>query len=238
MTILLASEPMSMTLGILLTIAIVLLTLVLVGVGAYFGLRIIASVLNSRRDTWESIAGRLGMTVDRNAASLRKPMSGIRGDYTVTVSYFAVQRSENSYDDYAAVEVPMTQPIDFTLRIEKTELFYQKVADFFSDTVETGHDAFDKVFRTESSKSTVLNQLLNVEMLDGESPTLLTDLMHAQKRYYRVIITDKSVTLGVRTDVGETEPIEKMITKVIYLIDRFLKANEILNEDTRLPNQH
>ena len=178
------------------------------------------------------MADDLRLTVSRSGHPLYKKLTGKRGDRDVTVEPFGVFTgdSENpSTDDYASVEVRFAQPLGFALEITKHEMLYQRVANFFASSDDKiGHEPFDKVFKIECSHMPSLLELLNVEMLDGETPTLLTDLMTARKKYHRVKVTDNSVCLGVRADIGDSSPIEPAITKAIYLAERFETATRKL----------
>jgi hypothetical protein len=226
--LLLASEPLSLGQGMLLIGLVLIVILALVAGGAYVFVRVLASIINKRRDSWESAAAELKLTVDRSRNSLLKRLTGKRGDRDVMVEPFAVFTGDSedpSTDDYASVEVRFTQPLGFALEITKHEMLYQRVANFFASSDDKiGHEPFDKVFRIECSHMPSLLGLLNVEMLDGETPTLLTDLMMARKKYHRVKVTDKSVCLGVRADIGDSSPIEMTIAKAIYIAERFEAA--------------
>jgi hypothetical protein len=201
------------------------------GAGSYILIRFIAHYLNSRRDSWAHTASSLGLTPDQSKGVMLKTLTGKRGEHIVTVEPFAVQTGKYTSDAYAAVEVQFRDPLDFSLKISKPEMLYQKVASFF-DTNETeiGFDVFDKAFDIQCSHSETLKKLLHLEMLNGQSPTLLTDLMLANKRYHRVIVTDRAVCLGVRADPEDAVAVEATIVKAIYLADRIAEANRRINE--------
>ena len=63
-------------------------------------------------------------------------------------------------------------------------------------------------------------------MFGGESPTVLTDLLLAAKRFNRVKATDRSITLGVRCDFGQSDIIESTIKKAAYLASRIEDASK------------
>jgi hypothetical protein len=48
--------------------------------------------------------------------------------------------------------------------------------------------------------------------------------MITQKSYFRIIVTDKSVSLGRKADLGDTETILKTMKKAAYLAARFDEA--------------
>lgn len=205
---------------------LVLVIFVLVGIGSYLAIRVIAHMFNSRRDSWVSGAEELGLSVDASAGGITKKMSGKRGDRDVTITHFAVQKSQYSSDDYAAVEIAIRKAFPFSFMITKPELFYQRVANFFTSDDEIGHEDFDKAFEIECSDTRSMMELLNIEMLDGENSTLIGDLMGARKKYYRVKVSDRSVCLGVRADLGDSTAIEPAIQRAIYLANRFEAAAE------------
>ena len=203
---------------ILLLGGTLIVTVVLVGGGAYLFLRVFASIMNSRRDSWESSAQKLGLLVDRSAAAIYKPFSGEFNGRKFTVSHYGVMRGEHSVDDHAAVEMMMDGEVRFSFEIEKPE--YLLLDLFDAGQPETGHDIFDKVFKVSSTDTARLNQMLHIEMFGGESPTVLTDLLLAAKRFNRVKATDRSISLGVRCDFGRSDIIESTIKKAASLAGR------------------
>lgn len=209
-----------------------LLIVIMMAAGSYLFIRVIASHLNSRRDSWTATSTSLGLSPDQSRGVMLKTLTGNRGKHVVTVEPFAVPTGRYSSDAYAAVEVKFETPLDFSVQISKPEMLYQKVAGFFnSNESEIGFDIFDKAFHVECSHLPSLQQLLNTEMLDGHSSTLLTDLMLANKKYYRVKMTDRSICLGVRAELTDTEIIEATIEKAIYLADRVAEARRRVKQE-------
>ena len=196
-------------------------TAVVVGAAAYFGLKIFASFLNSRQSSWEASAAGLGLSVDRSAAGIYKPLTGERNGRKLVVSYYSVVRDEDSFDDHAAAEVALQHAVPFSFEICKTEMWIKRLAEDlnFRDP-DTGHKIFDRAFDSSASDISSLNFLLNVEMLDGQTPTLLTDLRLTAKRFFRVKVTDKSVTVGSEADLSDAKQIEPAIERALYLADR------------------
>lgn len=201
------------------------------GVISYFMLKALAQLINSRRDSWAETAKTLGLSPDQSVGVTLKTLTGKRGEHMVTVMPFSVQTGQYSSDAYAAVEVQFPNPLDLSFKISKPEMLYQKVANYFdTNAVDIGFDVFDKAFDVQCSHSETLKKLLHHEMLDGQGPTLLTDLMLANKRYHRVVVTDRSVCLGVRADPDDSTAIEATIVKGIYLADRLAEAKRRINE--------
>ncbi len=218
---LLASEPLPLWQGMLLMLVVLIVTLVLVGFGFYYLIRVLAGVIDRKRETWAGVADDLGLQMNDSGGHILKEMSGKRGDRNVSVTYFTVPTGENSTDEYAAVDVQFLTPLNFSFKVNKLEMFYQKVVSFFDNYEQTiGHEAFDKVFKVESSDLPSLLELLNVEIPDAESSSLLNDLMLAHKKYHRVIVTDTSICLGVRADLGDSHRIEPALKKSVYLAER------------------
>lgn len=218
------SEAMPTEQLVVILVIFTVILFVFMGVGAYIYIRVLAAIVNKRRDTWESSAAALGLTVDRSQAAITKTMTGMRGARNVTVTHFGINTSRNSADSYAAVEVPVDATFDFSFKISRVEMFIQQVTNFFDSDDKTGHEPFDKAFDIRCSHLPSLLELLNIEVPGGESPTLLTDLMHAQKRFQRVIVTDRSVTLGARAELDDSATIGETIEKVIYLVERIEAA--------------
>lgn len=203
-------------------IAVMVGMIAVLAVGAYLFIRLIASVLNSRRDKWESAAGDLGLSVD-TVGGIQKSLNGEFEGRKVKISHYGVQKTENSADDHAAVEFEIDTSLPFSFRIERLEMFYQKVADMFSSD-ETGHEPFDQSFKVETSNVEELVRLLNLDVPGGETSTFLNDLMITQKNYFRVIVTDTSVCLGRKTDLGDTETIRRTLKRAAYLTARLEEA--------------
>ena len=228
------AESVPLWKGILIMVALLIGVLIVGGVGAYVLLRIFASLYNSRQSGWESSAAPLGLSVDRNVLGMSKPLVGERDGVPVKVTYYTINpraTAGGAYnaDDCAQVEVPLKTPIPFSFEISRKEAFYQKVASKMFDYGElTGHEPFDDVFKTESSDMSSIQSLLNVEMLDAESSTLLTDLMNAAQKYQRVILTDRAVTLGIKAEFGQSELIAPVIDRAIYLASRVERASQQL----------
>lgn len=226
----LKSEAVSLGTAMIYIVLFMIVTFAVLGVGAYFYIRFLANVINSRRDAWQTVADELGFSVDQASGALNKDIVGTRDGRSIKVTKFSVQKSENSYDEYAAVEIKYNAGISSSFKIERIEMLYQKVRDFFAEG-ETGHDALDKAFEIESSSMVELMELLNVEMPDGETPTLLNDLMSAQRSFHRVIVTDNSVCLGVKIEPVDSVPIERAISRVMYLIMRIEKAAKLAQSE-------
>lgn len=222
--LLLKSEPLSMRQGMLLMIVVMIIVFAGLGVGAYFFIRILASIVNRRRDEWEMIGTELGLTPDHKSGPINKDLVGTIDGLDVVVSRFAVPRGEYSADQYASVQVMHGVSFPFSFKVERIEMLYQKVASFFAENDEIGHDAFDKVFRSESSNTISLLQLLNTEIPGGETATLLNDLMITQKSVHRIIVTDSSVTISVRFETNDTDLIRKCFAKAKYLAERLTAA--------------
>lgn len=223
----LKSESVPFSTAVIYMAIFTIVTFAVIGVGAYVFIRVLAGVINNRRDAWQTVADDLGFAVDQASGALNKNIVGTRDGRSVKVTKFSVQKSENSYDEYAAVEIKYNAGLLFSFKIERIEMFYQKIRDFFAEG-ETGHEVFDKAFRIETSSTTDLMELLNIEMLDGETPTLLNDLMAAQKTFHRVIVTDTSVCLGVKIMPVDSAPIERAVGRVGYLIKRIEQASNRL----------
>ena len=223
--LLLKSEPLSLGEGIALTFAILLGTTAVLGIGGYIFLRVLAGMINQRRDRWELAAAELGMSVDHVTGGLNKDMIGTREGRSVRITRYSVPKSKYSAYTYAAVEVSMQMPIAFSFEIKRPEIFYQQVVSFFSEDATIGHEPFDKAFTVETSNTPSLMELLDVEMLDGENSNLIGDLMAARKKYHRVKATDSLISLSSLTaDLDDASPIEPTLKKAIYIAERFEAA--------------
>lgn len=219
------SEPMSLGSGMALMVAVLVGTLVVLGIGGYILVRVLAGIINQRRDSWELSARELGMSIDHAPGGLNKDMIGTRDGRSVRVTRYSVPKGEHSADHYVAVEVSMQLPLAFSFEIKRPEMFYQHVASFFSEDTAIGHEPFDKAFTIETSDTPSLMELLNVEMLDGENSNLLGDLMAARKKYHRVKATTSSLSLSsLMADLTDESPIEPALQRAILIAERFEKA--------------
>lgn len=205
----------------------IIMVLIIAGtvVGGYILVRVLAGIINRRRDSWELAARELGMSIDHPSGGLNKDMIGKRDGRSVRVTRYSVPRGKYSAYHYAAVEVSMQLPTPFSFEIKRPEMFYQQVASFFSEDTAVGHEPFDKAFTVETSDTPSLMELLNVEMLDGENSNLIGDLLAARKKYHRVKATDNLISLSsLMSDLSDASPIEPTLQKAINIAERFEKA--------------
>jgi len=205
---------------VLIMVAMMVVTFAVLGAGAYVFVRVLAKLINSRRNEWEDAAKSLHLEPDRSQGSVQKDLVGRRDGGSIRVSYYAVMRSEQSSDPHASAEVSISPGFDHTFEISKLEMLYQRVAEMFDMTSGLGIDIFDKAFSVTSSDPKSLRDLLLLELPAGESPTLMTDLMHARKRFHRVLLTDSSATIGIEARSDQTDLIESAIERAIYLAKR------------------
>lgn len=210
----------------LITIVMMVGTLAILGAGAYVLVRITASVLNARRDGWEKAGKALNLDTDKSQPSVQKDLIGVRDGRSVRVSYYAVMRTEHSSDPYAAAEVGISPGFDHSFEITKHEMLYERVAEYLNPGADI--DVLNEGFTVEASDTAALRKLLLLEVPGGESPTILTDLMHARKRFHRVRLTDRGAVIGVKATSAETDRIETAINRAAYLAQRLEAARSIL----------
>lgn len=219
------SEPMSLGSGMAMFFVMLVVTLIVLGVGGYIFVRVLAGIINQRRDSWELAAAELGLSVDHTTGPINKDMIGTRDGRSVWISRYSVPRGEYSADHYVAVEISINVPFDFSFEIKRPEMFFQQVASFLSEDTTIGHEPFDKAFTIETSDTRSLMELLNVEMLDGENSNLIGDLMAARKKHHRVKATDLVVSLSSLTpDPGDTTPIKPTFQRAVLIAKRFEQA--------------
>lgn len=222
---LLKPEPMSFGEGMVMMAVMMVLIIVGTAVGGYIFVRVLAKMINQRRDSWELAAAELGMSIDHASGGLNKDMIGTRDGRSVRITRYSVSRGEYSADHFAAVEVAINAPFDFSFEIKRPEMLYQHVASFFSEDATIGHEPFDKAFTIETSDTPSLMNLLNVEMLAGENSNLIGDLMAARKRYHRVDATDRMISLSsMTTAIEDAGPIEPTLQRAIQIAKRFEQA--------------
>ncbi len=224
------AEPMSFRQGMVTIAVMFIVGMVVVVIGGYAFVRIIAYIFNHYQGGWESSAKPLGLTVDKKAGGLYKPLVGDRNGFLISITHFSINPTTSSIgvvsvDHCALVEVALRTPLGFSLRLNKRETFLEKAARYFVDeSDQVGHEFFDQVFEIECSDLRSLRTLLNVELKDGGSPTILTDLVHAAKKYDRVILTDRSLSFGIEAEFGQTDAIEPVITHGIHIAQRIETA--------------
>lgn len=225
------AEPTSVSQGIAMIVAMIVISIVLIVVGGYVFVRIIAYVLNSYQGNWESSAKRLGLNIAPSAGGLYKPLVGERDGARIAVTHFGIAKGTGRgarVIHCALVEVGLKEPLGFSLKLSRRETFFEKaVAHVFDESDEVGNEPFDKIFKVECADLGPLRSLLSVEMMDNESSTIITDLILAAKKYPRVLLTDSSLSLGVKAEVGQAELIEPVITKAIYLASRVDAAKKL-----------
>ena len=228
------AEPMSLWQGMLLTIGIMVGAFAMVGVAGYVFVRIIARVLNSYQASWESSAIPLGLTVDPKGGGIYRPLVGERNGSRISVTHFSINPRTSSagvmsVDHCAQAEVFLRQPLRFSLNLSRRETLFQKaIAHLVDESDDAGHELLDEIFKIECSDLIALRSLLATQFADSGSPTLVTDLLLAAKKYHRVVLTDQSISLGAEAYFGEAELIEPVIASAVYLAGRVDEATSRL----------
>jgi hypothetical protein len=230
---LLFAEPLSLGQGMVLVVFVIIGSLLFAGVLFYFLIRLVRGTLDRRAEQWESLANALKLKVDstHEGNGLYKPMIGERSGVHIKLSYYSINHISSteggsSADDCVEVKAALRRPLDFTFTLSKREQLYEKVSAYFDDRI--GSEPFDKTFEIKSSNSQVLAQLLNVEMNSDQRSTLFAELMHDSNEYDRVRFSESFVVLGKRSNFGQTDVIESMINKAVYLVDRIDAASKMV----------
>lgn len=210
---------------ILLMGGTLLVTAVVVGVGGYFALRIFASVVNSRRDTWELTASEVGLKLDRTSMQIVKPLEGISRSHKVKVISFGVPRGKSSYDNHVSCEAFLQTPISFPFAIKSRAGFIQQLASVFVGyDMEIGVPSFDDAYHVESAAPDVLRKILLFEPENGLRPSVLTDIFLIQKRSISIEVSDISVKVTIEANVEESGRIKTALNDAITLTERFQAA--------------
>lgn len=221
--ILLKSEAIPLWQGMLLMVVISIVIFAAIGVGAYFFIKALAKIVNHRRDEWDETAKQLGLTVDHASGVINKDMTGTINGHNVRVTKYSVPRGEYSADHYAAVTIDLDAGLPFSFSFKKHETIWGKIGDLISAT-EGNFAGLESDFDVEVSDADDTMRLLNVEIPNGNAPTLLGEISLWRLKYHRVILSDTSVTLGAKIELGESSAFGPTIDKCFYVVERIKAA--------------
>lgn len=207
--------------------AVSLGTLALVVVGGYYLLRQFAGMLNNRQAAWESIAEKIGAKVDRNTAGIYKPLMGERNGTNFVVTFYSVPSGKHSNDDHVQVESKFSSPLPFTFEINKPEHAFKKAAIFIErHLANDGAKTFESEFDVVSSNRASLAKLLNAYISDGETTSLMVDLLGAGNKVTRLQLNQESVAVGLKAEFGDAEAVGDAVDTALYLVERIDRARK------------
>lgn len=195
--------------------------------GAYVFLRVFAHLVNRKSDTWEGTAAELGLQIDRTDSWIAKRLEGVHQDFKIRVRTFVVGTGENSSINIVSCEAFFTHPLSFRFELEARAVLQRLASSIlFGEDVQIGFEEFDKAFHIETSVPSELRNLLVFEMLDGKSPSLLTDLIAVKKRRVNIKITETSTLVAGRAEIDDATLIKTIMDDAVYLAARFQAANQ------------
>lgn len=223
LSLLLKSEAMPFWQGMLWMVVFMIITFAVLGVGAYFFVKFIASVLNNRRDEWAATATSVGLSVDHASGAINKDMAGTINGHNIRVTKYSVSKGEYSHAHYAAVTVDFDAGLPFSFTIKKHETIWGKISDLISAT-ESNFAGLETDFDVEVSDADDTMRLLNVEIPNGNAPTLLGEISLLRLKYHRVILSDTSVTLSGKIELGDSLAVGPTIDKCFYIVERIKAA--------------
>lgn len=226
------SEPVSGWSAVLYLILVILVTIVGLAIGAFIFVRVLAWIINQKRDEWIEAADHLGLTIEKHGG-IKKNMTGTYRGYPVTVSFFSIVKPTGDYystDECAVAEVIYDAELPFSFRLERRENLWNRLANrVFGDEDFAGlEDDFD----LQISDTDGAMRLLSVEMPDGERPTLLGDINFTHNTFQRIIISDRSISLGLRTRDDVPGKIKFAMDRSIYLAERIRSAAKLIAADS------
>lgn len=209
--------------GMLMMVVVFIVTFAALGIGAYFFIKVLANVVNQRRDEWDETAKQLGLTVDHSSGVINKDMVGTINGQSVKVTKYSVSTGENSADHYAAVTISFDAGLPFSFTIKKHETIWGKISDLISAT-EGNFAGLESDFDVEISDAHEVMRLLNVEIPNGNAPTLLGEISLLRREHHRVILSDTSVTLSGKIELGESSKVGPTIERCFYVVERIKAA--------------
>lgn len=221
--LLLKSEPLPLWQGMLLMVVIMIVTFAAIGVGAYFFIKALAKVVNQRRDEWDETAKQLGLSVDHASGVINKDMTGTINGHNVRVTKFSVQTGEYSADHYAAVTIEYNAGLPFSFTIKKHETIWNKLGDLLSAD-NSNFAGLESDFDVEVSDAEDTMRLFNVEIPNGNAPTLLGEISLLRLAHHRVILSDTAVTLSAKIELGESSAVGPTIDKCFHVVERIKAA--------------
>ncbi len=221
--ILLKGEAIPLWQGMLWMIVAMIVLFAAIGVGAYFFIKALAKIVNQRRDEWDETAKQLGLAVDHASGVINKDMTGTVNGHNVRVTKYSVQKGEYSADHYAAVTIDFDAGLPFSFNFKKHETIWGKIGDLISAT-EGNFAGLESDFDVEVSDAEDTMRLLNVEIPNGNAPTLLGEISLLRRAHHRVIVSDTSVTLSAKIELGESSAVGPTIDNCFYFVERIKAA--------------
>ena len=217
------SKAMPFWQGMLLLAVLTIVIFAVIGVGAFFFIKFLAKVVNQRRDEWDETAKQLGLSVDHASGVINKDMAGTINGHNVRVTKYSIPRGETSADHYAAATIVFDAGLPFSFMINKHETTWDKISDLISAT-ESNFAGLESDFDVEVSDADDTMHLLNVEIPNGNAPTLLGEINLLRREHHRVILADTSGTLSVKIELGDSSEVAPMIERTFYVVERIKAA--------------
>ncbi len=228
---LMLSEPISGWNAVIYLILVILVMAIGLAVGAFIFVRVLAWIINQKRDEWIAAADQLGLTVEKHGG-LKKNMTGMYRGYPVTVSSFSIVKHTGHYystDECALAEIIYDAKLPFSFKIERHENLWNKLTNqMFGDG---GLAGLEGDFDLHISDTDGVLRLFNLEMLDGEQPTLIGDINFALNKFHRIIISAQSICLGLRTRDDIPGKIKFALDRSIYLAERIKSGAKKITPD-------
>ena len=223
-------EPVSFAEGMIklfLIFAVLGVTGMVVG---FFLLKVLAQVINSRRDSWEETAQTLGLETQHEYVRLVKPLKGVYRNFEIEVS----QESPDGENAYATWKAKLRKPLPYVMEIA-TQNFFQRIAESLFDNgeIKVGIEGFDKSFSVSGSDKADIQRLLSVHLPDGKVPNLIVELLSLKKSGYLIKVTDTEVQLQKRESSLDISEIQPVVDAAIHLVERIEKAQEKSREEQR-----
>ncbi len=185
--------------------------------------------LRANRDTWEDSAKRFGFELQESSNPIFKPMEGIYKDYRVRISNQRIPRGEASYDSFTICEVYLPTKLDFLFQVSSADSFVQTIASKMGmGDFEIGIEGFDKSFKIGCSDNDKMSNLLGVDLENGRTPNLLTELLLIKKSFAEVKITHELAYLKEEGELLGVSEIESLIDSTVYLAQRVDSARKKL----------
>jgi hypothetical protein len=183
--------------------------------------------LKNNRNSWEDTADHLGLELQESSNPLFKPMEGIYKDYRVRISNQRIPTGESDYDSFTICEVYLPTKLDFIFQVLSAYSFIQTLASKIGmGDFEIGIPGFDKSFRIGCSDNDKISDLLCVDLENGRTQNLLTELLLIKKSFPEVKITHELAYLKEKGELINVMEIESLIDSTIYLAQRIDSARK------------
>lgn len=192
-----------------------------------------AKAMRYERDTWENLAKELGLKInEKGGGFLFKPMVGNYKNCQVEILVKGEASSNVRTEHYTVCNAYLPTKMDFLFEVRSESNLAQTFASALGKgDFKIGIPGFDKSFFIDCYYEEKMSNLLGVDLENGRTPNLITDLLLVRKSYNNVKIDDELVCITVYDKIIESSEIKPVLNEAVYLAERVEKARRKVEKE-------